>query len=116
VVIEALEEVQRADMPVVVVDVRLAVRLVGVDEDDVLAELNGVVVGRVPTADAVDRMIDMEDSATRPAMGTPSFGVKGEPKAHIGWSWPNDRTKELQQYWQMPSMLFRRITEQPLCG
>lgn len=48
----------------------------GVDEDDVLAELDGVVVGRVPTADAVDRMIDMADSAARPAMGTPSFSVK----------------------------------------
>lgn len=73
-------------------------------------------VGEVAAVDVVEAVSDIAASAPRPAMGMPSLTTKGEPTSQTGWSWPPLMTRELQQYWLMPAVLFRRMMEHPLPG
>ena len=66
--------------------------------------------------EAVRSVTAMAASAPLPATGVPSGRVKGEPTSHTGWSWPGERTRELQQYELTPEVLLRRMIKHPLDG
>lgn len=60
-------------------------------------ELVGDVVVEVLDVEVVGSVWTIADNAPLPAMGVASVIMNGDPTSQTGWSWPEARTRELQQ-------------------